>query len=59
MVEAVRVGTITAHDRKAADKWRRAVERRATRKQRGLVGEALESAVRNVAAMFPENVVHV
>lgn len=58
LVEAVRVGTITAHDRKAADKWRRSVERRQAPKRRGLVGDALEAAVMGVAQMFPQNVIH-
>lgn len=58
MVEAVRVGTLVAHNRKAADQWRRARDRKAIKSQRRLVGAELEAAVMRVADMFPTNVVH-
>lgn len=52
MVEAVRVGTVFAHDGKQHAKWTRA--RREPRK--GLTGAALEAAVMRLATIFPENV---
>jgi hypothetical protein len=59
LVEAVRSGTIFAHDRRAAAKWRRATRERGNRQQRGLTGAELEAAVANVARMFPGNVMTV
>jgi predicted kinase len=57
-VEAVRTGMVTAHDRKAADRWRRRVMRAAAqREQVGLTGMALEHAVRSLAQTHPEYVV--
>ena len=50
-VETVRAGTIYAHDSKAYQKWRR--HRLAGP---ALSRDALESAVMNVARMFPDNV---
>ncbi len=55
MVEAVRVGTITAHDRKAFSQWQHALASRRP-KGRVLTDDALESAIRGIAAMFPDNV---
>lgn len=54
-VEAVRAGTIFAHDKKAARKWAR---RRIAKTSRGLTGMALEQAVRGIAEMFPKNVIY-
>lgn len=56
MVEAVRVGTIFAHDQKAYSRWTRRPKARA-RKQHGLTGAALEAAVMRIAQRFPDNVV--
>ncbi len=53
-IEEIRHGFIFAHDLKAHDKWWNA--RRATRPSRGLVGDALETAVAGIARMFPGNV---
>lgn len=57
MVEAVRVGYITARDRKQHAKW---VRHRDRPKPGGvaLTGAALEQAVARVARMFPDNVIH-
>lgn len=54
-IEAVRVGTIFAHDRKAHTKWQNA--KRSKSRKRGLVGDALEAAVMGIAQMFPQNVI--
>ena len=56
-VEAVRVGTVIAGNAKAMQRWSTRT-RRHGKQQRGLTGAALESAVMNVAAIFPENVIH-
>ncbi len=53
MVEAVRAGTIFAHDGKQHAKWIRARKP----KGRSLSGAALETAVMNIARLFPENVI--
>lgn len=55
MVEAVRAGTIFAHDGKQHARWARS----SREPRKGLTGDALEAAVRGIAAMFPENVVRV
>lgn len=55
MVEAVRVGSIFAHDQKAYDRWQRRPKARS--KSRGLTGHALEAAVMRIASQFPDNVV--
>lgn len=55
-IEAVRVGTIFAHDSKQYTRWRNRT-RQATGRSRGLVGAELEAAVMRIAAMFPGNVV--
>jgi hypothetical protein len=55
-VEAVRIGTIFAHDARQHRAWRAKGPRSAGR-QRGLTGAALEAAVARVAEMFPANVV--
>lgn len=54
-VEAVRVGTIFAHDNKQYGKWRSRPH--PGRQQRGLTGAALEQAVMRIAAMFPGQVI--
>lgn len=54
-VEAVRVGTIFAHDNKQYGRWR--AKARPSQRSRGLTGEALEAAVGRIAQMFPQNVV--
>lgn len=56
MVEAVRIGTVIAHDANAARKWMSRPT--AMQQQRGATGEALEQAVANIALIFPEHVVH-
>lgn len=53
-VEAVRVGTIFAHDGKQHARW--VNSRRVLHRGAGLTGDALEAAVRGIAAMFPGNV---
>lgn len=52
-VEAARMGTVFASNRKAYDQWRRD----AAPKGRGLTGDALEAAVRRIAEQFPDNVI--
>lgn len=54
--EAVRVGTVAALDKKAAQRWRTIVASSTPRK-RGLVGQALETAVSALALRNPEYVV--
>jgi hypothetical protein len=56
-VEAVRVGMVIAGNPKAMQRWSSRT-RRFGKQQRGLTGAALDSAVMNVAAMFPGNVIH-
>lgn len=53
-VEAVRVGTIFAHDGRQYARW--LAGKPAAKRGRGLTGDALEAAVMGIAAMFPENV---
>lgn len=55
-VESVRVGTVIAHDAKAARRWMSRPTRGRT--QQGATGQALERAVANIALIFPEHVVH-
>ena len=55
MVEATRVGTVFAHDRKAYARW--ANRKRAKQPQRGLTGHALEAAVMGIQRRFPDNVI--
>ena len=57
LVEAVRVGTIFAHDARQYTRWRSRGEARPARRERSLTGAALEAAVMRVAAIFPQNVV--
>ncbi len=55
------MGTVTAHDRKAASRWRSHETRMRARlsgSDRALTGEALERAVMSLAATHPEYVVH-
>ncbi len=55
MVEAVRVGSIIARDRKAHDKWNRRNSRRLTK--RGPMADAeLEAAILRIGEMFPGSV---
>lgn len=58
MVESVRIGTLVAHDRKAANKWK-AMKGRLTAASGGggLTGAALERQVMALAASHPEYVV--
>jgi hypothetical protein len=56
MVEAVRVGTVLAHDAKAARRWH-SRRRRAEGKPAGLTGMALERAIAGLAAAHPEYIV--
>lgn len=55
-VDAVRLGTVFAHDARQYSAWR-ARTRRSGSKSRGLTGAALEAAVARVADMFPSNVI--
>lgn len=55
-VEAVRVGTIFAHDAKQYTSWRNRT-RSAAGRGRGLVGAELEAAVMRIASVFPGNVI--
>ena len=57
LVEAVRLGTIFAHDNRQHSRWR---SRNAAKPNRGrsLSGAELEAAVMRVANMFPGNVLH-
>jgi hypothetical protein len=54
-VEAVRAGTIFAHDDKQYGRWRTR-PRKSARQQRGLTGAALEQAVMRIASIFPGQV---
>jgi hypothetical protein len=54
LVEAVRAGTIFAHNKKAHDKY--IASSAAKQKRPSLTGAALEAAVMNIAKMFPDNV---
>lgn len=55
-VEAVRIGTVAAHDRSAARKWRSMKQRSQPAPQ---LGDAeLEAAIRHIATQFPDNVIH-
>lgn len=56
MLEAVRLGTVFAHDGRQYGSWRRSQPRRRGDRSSGLTGMALESAVMRIAALFPENV---
>jgi hypothetical protein len=59
-VEAVRVGTITARDQRALNRWRTAQRRAEAKAQQGsagLTGAALEQAVMALALRSPEYVV--
>lgn len=53
MVEAVRAGTIFAHDGRQHQRWVRSRQP----KGRALSGDALEAAVMRIAQMFPGNVI--
>lgn len=53
MVEAVRVGTVFAHDAKQYGKWR---ARKPRRLGSPLSDAALEAAIRRVGDMFPDHV---
>jgi len=57
MVEAVRVGTVLAHDKKAYDRWRSRPRTTAAARAKGLTGAALEAAVMRLAQIFPNNVI--
>jgi hypothetical protein len=54
-VEAVRIGTIIAHDRKAHMKWQH--RKRADARSHGLTGMDLERAIGHLAVANPEYVV--
>jgi hypothetical protein len=53
-VEAVRLGTVYAHDSKAYKRWR---DRPKKVRRSSLSDAALESAIMNIGRLFPENVV--
>ncbi len=55
MVASVQVGTVIAHDKKALAHWKNRRFRAAQRSQ-SLPDQALETAVMNLATMFPGNV---
>lgn len=55
-VEAVRSGTILAHDKKAYQRWRSGQASVHRAKGRGLTGVALEQAVLRIGRLFPGNV---
>lgn len=57
LVQAVRIGTVFAHDAKQYRRWRSRQQSR-TRPGRKLVGAELEAAVMRVAQMFPGHVIH-
>lgn len=57
MVEAVRIGTVFAHDKRQYSRWQ-SRKKRIPKRGSGLVGAALEAAVMRVAELFPKNVVH-
>ena len=56
MVEAVRVGTIVAHDRQAYSRWQ-SVRRRRAGQSEALTAAALEAGVMALARSHPEYVV--
>jgi len=56
MVEAVRVGTVLAHDAKAARRWH-SRKRPGVSRPKGLTGMALEQAVMTLASTHPQYVV--
>lgn len=53
----MRVGTLIASNVDALRRWT-SRKRRTGKRPAGLTGNALESAVMNVAAIFPEHVIH-
>lgn len=55
-VEAVRIGTVFAHDAREYTRWRNR-RRAASGKTRGLVGAELEAAVMRIAKLFPNQVI--
>lgn len=59
MVESVRVGTVIAQDRKAANRWKAMRGRRAVASgdQKALSGAALERAIGAFAVAHPEYVI--
>lgn len=59
MVESVRVGTVIAQDRKAANRWKAMKNRRAvsTGDRAALSGASLERAIGAFAVAHPEYVV--
>jgi hypothetical protein len=58
LVEATRIGTVLAHDAKAARKWRRRPRRPGgQRRPEGLTGENLERVVMGLAVTNREYVV--
>lgn len=55
-VEAVRIGMVTAQDKKALRQWRTAASRMAPARRSGLGGAALEQAVMTLARTHPQYV---
>lgn len=55
MVEATRIGTVFAHDRKQYEHWKRASKKR---RPRGLTGAALEGAIAAFAMSNPEYIAY-
>lgn len=51
------MGVIFAHDQKAYERWRKKAHRAPGTHRKGLIGQALESAIGQIAQMFPENVI--
>ena len=56
MVETTRLGVIYAHNPRSYQRWRRHQTAQNPRRRPRLSPAALESAVMNVARMFPDNV---
>jgi hypothetical protein len=57
MVEAVRVGTVFAHNKREYQRWARGQSQ--PKRGSGLTGQALEAAVNRIGSMFPDNVIRV
>jgi len=58
MVEATRLGVVYAYNPKRYAAWRRRQNAQNPRRRRSLSPAALESAVANIARLFPDNVIH-
>lgn len=54
MVESVRVGTVIAHDKRAASRWASQSRHKVAR---GMKGHDLEAAIAGMASMYPGHIV--